>query len=652
MKFLSDIQIEQGCDMYLKGISNAGADMDMFVVVDLTTKKLMYRTGAQLLSDVGAEISGTASGLLTTHNSTFAHANIHAPGSDASFAIASETSDNQCYPLFVTSIVSPQGARYDAAYFQYDALNHNLKSTTFTGALVGNASTATNATNSTNIFITSVSTNYAFGLVLVDNTGNVAPKMADLGLSYNPSIQVLSCTLFKMTSGAAAGKALTSDVNGLASWATPWTAMGYVTGTPWTAMGYVTGTHWTAMGYLTSVTSHSHGNLTNVGAIGSTSGLPVITGASGVVTTGSFGTTSGTFCQGSDSRLSDSRIASDVYAWAKASTKPTYTYSEVGAAPSSTVSFPGFGTTSSTACIGNDSRVLNGQTAFGWGNHSGLYTPVAHSTNYSNPHSTTAAQVSLGNVTNESKATMFSSPIFSSSMGLDGVSGTNSEFLMKKSGSISAANVGYYFSHRSTNTDLTLYSYNGSAYASVFEATRSGVTKWGASTYHTLQNYAGTLQFESNSSGVNIPAGKTYQIGGVDVIGGSSPQFLTANYTIQAASMNGMVATPIKILTEPGAGKYIDLVSVTVENNITDATYDGGHIYILTTSSPTASATNTLFIGNSFLSARVTGKLMPTNSNSYIELPTNTGIYLKAGTTDTCSSGNIVIKMTYRIITI
>jgi hypothetical protein len=34
-----------------------------------------------------------------------------------------------------------------------------------------------------------------------------------------------------------------------------------------------------------------------------------------------------------DSRLSDARVASDVYAWAKAATKPSYTYSEVGAAP-------------------------------------------------------------------------------------------------------------------------------------------------------------------------------------------------------------------------------------------------------------------------------------------------------------------------------
>jgi hypothetical protein len=52
---------------------------------------------------------------------------------------------------------------------------------------------------------------------------------------------------------------------------------------------------------------HAHGNITNAGAIGTTSGLPVVTTTSGVLTTGAFGSTGGTICQGDDSRLSDSR---------------------------------------------------------------------------------------------------------------------------------------------------------------------------------------------------------------------------------------------------------------------------------------------------------------------------------------------------------
>jgi len=54
-------------------------------------------------------------------------------------------------------------------------------------------------------------------------------------------------------------------------------------------------------------TSHAHGNISNAGAIGTTAQLPIITTTSGVLTTGAFGTTSGSFCQGNDGRLSDAR---------------------------------------------------------------------------------------------------------------------------------------------------------------------------------------------------------------------------------------------------------------------------------------------------------------------------------------------------------
>ena len=36
-----------------------------------------------------------------------------------------------------------------------------------------------------------------------------------------------------------------------------------------------------------------------------------------------------------------------------------------------------FGTTAGTVAEGNDQRILNGQTAFGWGNHAGLYQPIS-----------------------------------------------------------------------------------------------------------------------------------------------------------------------------------------------------------------------------------------------------------------------------------
>jgi hypothetical protein len=58
-----------------------------------------------------------------------------------------------------------------------------------------------------------------------------------------------------------------------------------------------------------AATSHTHGNITNAGAIGTTAGLPIITGASGVLQAGSFGTTAGTFAQGNDLRIAASIVS-------------------------------------------------------------------------------------------------------------------------------------------------------------------------------------------------------------------------------------------------------------------------------------------------------------------------------------------------------
>lgn len=41
-----------------------------------------------------------------------------------------------------------------------------------------------------------------------------------------------------------------------------------------------------------------------------------------------------------------------------------------------------FGTTAGTSAEGNDTRIVNGQTAFSWGNHAGLYASANHSHNF------------------------------------------------------------------------------------------------------------------------------------------------------------------------------------------------------------------------------------------------------------------------------
>ena len=83
-----------------------------------------------------------------------------------------------------------------------------------------------------------------------------------------------------------------------------------------------------------STATHVHGNISNAGLIGTTANLPLITGTAGIVQTSSFGNSANTFCQGNDARLSNSRPASDVSAWAKEATKPSYGWDEIGSKPS------------------------------------------------------------------------------------------------------------------------------------------------------------------------------------------------------------------------------------------------------------------------------------------------------------------------------
>lgn len=121
--------------------------------------------------------------------------------------------------------------------------------------------------------------------------------------------------------------------------------------------------------------------LASVAATGSYNDLadkPALGTAAALSAPASGDAAAGEVVKGDDSRLSDSRPASDVSAWAKAATKPSYTATEVGA-----------------ASAGH--------------NHNGAYEPAnaniqAHLGRTDNPHAVTKAQVGLGSVDNTSDA--------------------------------------------------------------------------------------------------------------------------------------------------------------------------------------------------------------------------------------------------------
>ena len=141
---------------------------------------------------------------------------------------------------------------------------------------------------------------------------------ADRTVSLSGNLTVSSAATISGTNTGDQTITLTGDVtgSGTGSFATTLANSGATAGTYRSVTvdvkGRVTaGTNPTTLaGYgITDAASstHTHGNITSAGAIGSTANLPIITTTSGVITTGSFGTTANTFCQGNDSRLSDAR---------------------------------------------------------------------------------------------------------------------------------------------------------------------------------------------------------------------------------------------------------------------------------------------------------------------------------------------------------
>jgi hypothetical protein len=117
-------------------------------------------------------------------------------------------------------------------------------------------------------------------------------------------------------------------------------------------------------------TSHVHGNISNAGAIGSTSGQIVVTTTSGVLTTAA----SIALSQLSQSSATTGQVAAwNGSAWAPAAaggyTLPNATTSTLGglivgtglSVTSGTVSVS-YGTSSSTACVGNDARLSDSRT--------------------------------------------------------------------------------------------------------------------------------------------------------------------------------------------------------------------------------------------------------------------------------------------------
>ena len=153
----------------------------------------------------------------------------------------------------------------------------SVTSTTFVGALTGNASTATTATNATNSAITDNTSSIAtwYPTIVSNSTGNLPITTSSSKLSFVPNTGVLSATSF-----TGAGTGLTGTASSLSIGGTATTATNLAGG----LAGYLP--YQTAINTTTFLAPGTNGYVLTLSG-----GLPTWAASSGGVTTFSAGTT-------------------------------------------------------------------------------------------------------------------------------------------------------------------------------------------------------------------------------------------------------------------------------------------------------------------------------------------------------------------------
>jgi hypothetical protein len=156
-------------------------------------------TGTQLISTIA---TGTAP-LVVSSTTQVANLNAATAGSATSATNATnvgttQVSNNASYfPLMVASSTNGNQPCDLGTGLTFNPSTNNLSTTTFTGALSGNATTATTATNATNVATTQVSNSASyFPLMVSSSTNGNHPCDLGTGLTFNPSTNTLSTTTF------------------------------------------------------------------------------------------------------------------------------------------------------------------------------------------------------------------------------------------------------------------------------------------------------------------------------------------------------------------------------------------------------------------------------------------------------------------------
>ena len=172
-------------------------------------------TGTLTTTTFAGALSGNATSATTATTATSATTATTATNS-TNIAVTDDSATNATmYPLWVTANTGNLPAKLSSTKITFNPSTGTLTTTTFAGALSGNATTATSATsattattatNATNIAITDdTSTNATvYPTWVTANTGNLPQKTTSTRLSFNPSTGALTSTSFV---GALTGNA-------------------------------------------------------------------------------------------------------------------------------------------------------------------------------------------------------------------------------------------------------------------------------------------------------------------------------------------------------------------------------------------------------------------------------------------------------------
>lgn len=204
------------------GVWNAGAVTSSGAVQGTTLVSTVATGTAPLtvssttqVANLNAATAGTATTATTATNAT-------------NGATVQTSTNASFFPLFATSSTNGNQPFNLGTGLTFNPSTNNLSTTTFTGALSGNATTATSATsattatNATNTAITNDTATNAtmYPTWVTANTGNLPQKVTDSKLTFNPSTGVLSSTSFTGAGTGLTGTAASLSIGGNSATAT------------------------------------------------------------------------------------------------------------------------------------------------------------------------------------------------------------------------------------------------------------------------------------------------------------------------------------------------------------------------------------------------------------------------------------------------